>query len=128
MIKRKNYLNNRDLLKEIHASKNSYSSYVAEGDDVYDIILPNVDKINIRTIAQAKRNQADRIQKQNYEAARERGEKVKQADFAVDWKKIDKTQVVFRIMTHDHRVLTAKLKFNGYRLLRSCSHDLFTCC
>ena len=91
MIKRKNYLNNRDLLKEIHLSKNTYSSFVSEGDDVYDIILPNVDKINIRTIAQAKRNQADRIQKQNYEAARERGEKVKQADFAVDWKKIDKT-------------------------------------
>ena len=102
MIKRKNYLNNRDLLKEIHLSKNSYSSYVNEGDNVYDIILPNVDKINIRTIAQAKRNQADRIQKQNYEAARERGEKVKQADFAVDWKKINKTEVVFRIMTHDH--------------------------
>ena len=42
MIKRKNYLNNRDLLKEIHLSKNTYSSFVSEGDDVYDIILPNV--------------------------------------------------------------------------------------
>jgi len=102
MIKRRNYLNNRDLLKEIHLSKNTYSSFVADGDDVYDIILPNVDKINIRTIAQAKRNQADRIQKQAYEAAKERGEKVKQADFAVDWKKIDKKDVVFRVMTHDH--------------------------
>jgi hypothetical protein len=101
-IKRRNYLNNRDLLKEIHLSKNTYSSFVADGDDVYDIILPNVDKINIRTIAQAKRNQADRIQKQAYEAAKERGEKVKQADFAVDWKKINKEDVVFRVMTHDH--------------------------
>ena len=102
MIKRKNYLNNRDLLKEIHLSKNTYSSFVAEGDDVYDIILPNVEKINIRTIAQAKRNQADRLQKQAYEAARAEGQKVKQADFAVDWKKIDKQDVVFRVMTHDH--------------------------
>ena len=102
MIKRKNYLNNRDLLKEIHLSKNTYSSFIAEGDDVYDIILPNVEKINIRTIAQAKRNQADRIQKAAYEAARAEGQKVKQADFAVDWKKIDKKDVVFRVMTHDH--------------------------
>ena len=102
MIKRKNYLNNRDLLKEIHKSKSTYSSFVAESDDVYDIILPNIEKINIRTVAQAKRNQADRIQKQNYEAARAEGKKVKQADFAVDWKKINKKDVVFRIMTHDH--------------------------
>ena len=102
MIKRKNYLNNRDLLKEIHSSKNTYSSFVAEGDDVYDIILPNVEKINIRTIAQAKRNQADRMQKQAYEAARAEGKKVKQADFAVDWKKINKQDVIFRVMTHDH--------------------------
>ena len=102
MIKRKNYLNNRDLLKEIHLSKNTYSSFVADGDDVYDIILPNVEKINIRTIAQAKRNQADRLQKIAYEAARAEGQKVKQADFAVDWKKIDKQDVVFRVMTHDH--------------------------
>ena len=102
MIKRKNYLNNRDLLKEIHLSKNTYSSFVADGDDVYDIILPNVEKINIRTIAQAKRNQADRLQKQAYEAARAEGQKVKQADFAVDWKKINKQDVVFRVMTHDH--------------------------
>ena len=102
MIKRKNYLNNRDLLKEIHKSKNTYSSFIAEGDDVYDIILPNIDKINIRTVAQAKRNQADRIQKQNYEEARALGKKVKQAEFLVDWKKINKKDVVFRIMTHDH--------------------------
>ena len=44
MIKRKNYLNNRDLLKEIHKSKSTYSSFVTEGDDVYDIILPNIEK------------------------------------------------------------------------------------
>mgnify|MGYP006237574379 CR=1 FL=1 len=78
MIKRKNYLNNRDLLKEIHKSKSTYSSFVAEGDDVYDIILPNIEKINIRTVAQAKRNQADRMQKQAYEEARAEGKKVKQ--------------------------------------------------
>ena len=102
MLKRRNYLNNRDLLKEIHLSKNTFSSYLNEGDDVYDIILPNIEKINIRTIAEAKRNQAARLSKEAYEAARLEGKNVKQADFAIDWKKIAKTDLVFRIMTFDH--------------------------
>ena len=78
MIKRKNYLNNRDLLKEIHLSKNTYCSYMDDGDDRFDIILPNVDKINIRTIAEAKRNQAARMQKEAYELAKSEGKRVKQ--------------------------------------------------
>ena len=44
-MKRVKYLNNRDLLKEIHKSKNTYSSYVADKDADYDIILPALSKI-----------------------------------------------------------------------------------
>ena len=97
------YLNNRDLLKQIHISKNSFSSYT---DDVYarfDIILPSLDKVNRLTIAEAKRNRADRIGKAAYEAAREAGDnKTKQADVLPDWRKIAKTDLIFRIMTFDH--------------------------
>jgi len=57
-MKRQNYLNNRDLLAEIHKSKTSYCSFVDEEYHRYDIILPSIDKINIRTIAEAKRNKA----------------------------------------------------------------------
>ena len=99
---RKKYLNNRDLLKEIHRSKNSYCSYVDDEANVFDIILPSIEKINIRTVAQAKRERADRLAKNAYTEAVERGEKVKQAQFAVDWKKIQKTDLVFRIVTFDH--------------------------
>ena len=70
-MKRKNYLNNKDLLKEIHKSKGSYCSYIADGDDRFDIILPNISKINIRTIAEAKRNRANRLAKQAYEEIRD---------------------------------------------------------
>ena len=99
---RKKYLNNRDLLKEIHRSKNSYCSYVDDESSTYDIILPSIERINIRTVAQAKRERADRLAKNAYTEAVERGEKVKQAQFAVDWKKIQKTDLVFRIVTFDH--------------------------
>jgi hypothetical protein len=87
--KKVNYLNNRDILKEIHFSKNTYCSYVDPATDhQYDIILPSLSKINQRTIAEARRNRADRIK-------RETGE-------AVNEKKIAHTDLVFRITCWDH--------------------------
>jgi hypothetical protein len=101
-MKRQNYLNNRDLLAEIHKSKTSYSSFVDPEYHQYDIILPSIDKINIRSIAEAKRNKAKRLSQADYEARKEAGEKVKQADCEVDYKKIEKDELIFRVMTYDH--------------------------
>ena len=87
--KKVNYLNNRDILKEIHLSKNTYCTYLDPvNDHQYDIILPTVEKINQRTIAEARRNRADRIK-------RETGE-------VVNDKKIPNTDLVFRITCWDH--------------------------
>ena len=101
-MKRVNYLNNKDLLAEIHKSKNSYCSFVDQEYNQYDIILPSVDKINVRTIAEAKRNKAKRLSSADYETRKAAGEKVKQADCAIDYKKITKDELIFRIMTYDH--------------------------
>lgn len=97
-----NYLNNKDMLLEIHRSKSSYCSFTDPKFHQYDIILPSLDKINIRTIAEAKRNQAKRIGDLAYSTRKKAGEKVKQADCEVDYKKITKGELVFRIMTFDH--------------------------
>jgi hypothetical protein len=97
-----NYLNNKDLLLEIHKSKSSYCSFTKPEYHQYDIILPSVDKINIRTIAEAKRNKAKRLGDEDYARRKASGEKVKQADCAVDYKKIAKTDLIFRIMTFEH--------------------------
>ncbi len=101
-MRRTNYLNNRDLLKEIHKSKNSFCSYVDPDYHQFDIILPSIEKINIRTIAEAKRNRAKRIGMADYEQRKLNGEKVKQADCEIDYRKIEKTDLIFRIMTYDH--------------------------
>ena len=86
---RVNYLNNRDILKEIHASKNTYCWYRDRDlDHQYDIILPSLDKINQRTIVEARKARADRIK-------RETGE-------VIDQKKIPNTDLVFRITAWDH--------------------------
>ena len=74
-----NYLNNKDILKEIHKSKNSYCSFTKDDFDKYNIILPSLDRINIRTVAQAKRNKASKMQKEAYETAKLKNKKVKQA-------------------------------------------------
>mgnify|MGYP001336197403 FL=1 len=94
-MRKRNYLSNHDLLEEIHKSKSTFCSWLSEEDQQFDSILPNIDKVNIRSVAQAKRNRADRLAKAAYKEAYERGDKVKQAEFAIDWKKIDKTERYF---------------------------------
>jgi hypothetical protein len=90
-----NYLNNRDILKQIHLSKNTYCSFRDPiTDHQYDIILPTVEKINQRTIAEARRNRADRIK-------RETGQ-------VIDPKKIPNTDLVFRITCWEHIPMAPK--------------------
>jgi hypothetical protein len=91
---RVNYLNNRDILKEIHLSKNTYCSYKDPVlDHQYDIILPTLEKINQRTIAEARRNKADRLKREGT---------------IVDPKKIANTDLVFRIICWEHIPMAPK--------------------
>jgi hypothetical protein len=100
--KRTPYLTNKELLREIHKSKNSYCSYLTADDHQYDIILPSLSKINQRTTAEAKRNRADRIAKLAWEAKTAAGVKSRLDDHSIDWHKIAKTEVIFRIICWDH--------------------------
>ena len=102
MARKVNYLNNKDMLLEIHRSKSTFCSYVAPEYAEYDIILTDLNKINIRTVAEAKRNRAKQQSTQAYESAKSAGKKVKMAEFDVDYRNIEKTDLVFRIMTFDH--------------------------
>jgi hypothetical protein len=112
MTAKVNYLNNKDMLLEIHRSKTSYCSFTDPAFHQYDLILPSVDKINIRTVAEAKRVRAKRIGDLEYAQRKAAGEKVKQADCEVDYKKIAKLDIVFRIMTFDHIPLNTIRKKN----------------
>jgi hypothetical protein len=101
-MRRVNYLNNKDILSEIHKSKNTYNSYISSDYHQFDIILLDVEKINIRTIAEAKRNKAKRLGDADYAARKAAGQKVKQAECEIDYKTITKEELVFRVMTFDH--------------------------
>lgn len=101
-IVRHNYLNNKDILKEIHKSKNTYCKYTTPEDADYDIILPDVSKINKKNIKEARQNRADRLAKLAHEAATADGTKRKLDEFEIKLKDVPDTDVVFRIMTWDH--------------------------
>jgi hypothetical protein len=97
------YLNNRDLLAEIHKSKITFSSFTDKKYSQHDIILTNLDKINRLTVTDAKRAQAKRIGLLAFNKARAEGDKkVKLAELTQDYKTIQKVDLVFRIMTFDH--------------------------
>ena len=99
---RHNYLNNKDILKEIHKSKTTYCSYPNPQDTDYDIILPDVGKINKKNIMQGRRNRAERLAKLAHEAATVDGVKRKLDEFEIKLKDVPDTDVVFRVMTWDH--------------------------
>ena len=96
------YLTNKDLLKEIHRSKITFCTFTDPAYSTYDMIIPNLAKINVRTIAEAKRNKATRLGKEAHEIAQSGGKKFPAKDFEVDYKKIGKQDVVFRVMTFEH--------------------------
>ena len=108
---RVNYLNNRDILKEIHFSKNTYCWYRDPVlDHQFDLILPSLDKINQRTVVEARKNRADRIK-------RETGE-------VIDQKKIPNTDLVFRITCWDHIPMAPK-KITKAEAKRKKLEDIF---
>ena len=112
-MKRVNYLNNRDLLAEIHKSKNSYSSYVAPEDSQYDMIVTELKKINPANVAKARKIQAKRLTAIAWEEAKKLGNKrLKMSDYTVSPRQVKKTDLVFRVMTFDHITMDGERKKN----------------
>jgi len=98
-----NYLNNKDILKEIHKSKNTYCKYLDTSCSDYDMILLDVKKINKKNIAEARKMRAERLSKLAHEAAvLETGQKQKMEEFEIKHTKVPITDIVFRVMTWEH--------------------------
>lgn len=88
MAGRTNYLNNRDILKEIRKSKLTYCAFRDKTKDTeYDIILNSLSELTPESIAQAKQNRVDALKR----------EKV-----IVDPDTISVQDLVFRVTTWEH--------------------------
>ena len=116
--KKVNYLNNKDILKEIHKSKMTYCWVADDKYNGFDIILEDVKKINRISIKAARENKAAKMQYDGYQAAmathdpKDYRNKPKQKEFAVDPKSIDKEDLVFRVMSMEHIPLEPGRKKN----------------
>ena len=97
-----NYLNNKDILKEIHKSKTTYCSYTRPEYADYDLIVTDVKQINKKNILAARRSRAERLGRLAHEAATADGTKRKLDEFEIKYTKIPETDVVFRVMTWEH--------------------------
>lgn len=111
MAKRKvNYLNNKDMLKEIHKSKINFCEYDNESDTQFDFIVDNLTEITSEKIAEAKEAQAKRLSKEAHQEEVDRFEKgeldqktkPKLATFKIEPSDIEVSDLVFRVMTFEH--------------------------
>ena len=101
-MKKHNYLNNKDILKEIHKSKLTYCSFIDPSVTSYDVIVTNVDKINKKSVTEARKLRAERLAKEAQDAEIALGNKRKLDEFLKPVTEIPATDVVFRVMTWDH--------------------------
>lgn len=107
-----NYLNNRDILKEIHKSKATYCTYLdKETQHQQDAIVYDLKKINKARIKEAI---ADRIDRHK----RETGEILTPKD-------IDEQTLVFRLMTWDHIPLVPKKPTKAQLKKRAKIEEMF---
>jgi len=110
-MRKQKYLNNKDMLKEIHKSKLTFCSVIDDEYSRFDVIVEDIADINNpEIIQQAKENRAAQLSIQAYENAyyewyegeRKSSQKPKQITYKVDPDTIDEKSLVFRLMTFDH--------------------------
>lgn len=101
-----NYLNNKDILKEIHLSKNTFCVYDQPHYHQYDIIIDVEDNSSLErnltyackseTIQRAKEQRANRLNQES------------QTKEKIDWESIPTSDLVFRVMTWEHIPIAPK--------------------
>ena len=113
-----NYLNNKDILKEINNSKLTYCQVSDEKYNNYDVIVGDLNEINDTVITQARLNKSNKLQSEAYAVAmstHDRADyknKPKQKEFAVDPESFDLDELIFRVMNMDHIPLEPGRKKN----------------
>lgn len=116
-VKKINYLNNKDMLKEIHKSKGSYCEFIDPKYSDYDIIVENLQDIFLPEIQEkAKSNRAARLAALAYEIATVgiilKADKPKLSEFKIKPETIPVDDLIFRVLTFSHIPLAPGRKKN----------------
>ena len=99
--KPKNYLNNKDILAEIHKSKNTYCSYCSPEDHQYDFIVDYMDNSSLETNLEYA-SRPETIQKAKEARALRMDLEGSLTKGTTDPSSIATSDLVFRVMTWDH--------------------------
>lgn len=106
--KRKKYLNNADLLREIHLSKMSYCWLIDEAYSMYDYIVFDVEEIDEELLAKASAARIKRLNNESIEQIRAtQGLSAKKAKEYADehglvLSSVPIDEVVIRVITDEH--------------------------
>jgi len=119
-IKKINYLNNKDMLKEIHRSKISFCEFTDMKYSDYDVIVEDLQEIYLAEIqSKAKATRAARIAATAYEAALiaagpvvSKADKPRLSEFKIKPDTIPVDDLVFRVLGFDHIPLAPGRKKN----------------
>ena len=118
-VKKINYLNNKDMLKEIHKSKNSFCEYIDPKYGDYDVIVEDLNDIFLPdTIEKAKAARAARLAAIAYESALlaagvvTKADKPRLAEYKIKPDTISQDDLVFRVLGFDHIPLAPGRKKN----------------
>lgn len=121
MAARNKYLNNKELLKEIHNSKTSYCEFIDSKYSHYDAIVENYDDMFAEeAMVVAQETKAARIAAKEYAAALKdwtdnsgkASDKPRHVDHKFDPTTLDETDFVYRVMTYEHIPLEPGRKKN----------------
>lgn len=117
MIRKENYLNNRELLKQIHINKMNFCYIEDRKYYYYDLIVADLNEVTPEKITEAKINKAKRLAYVEYEKAiaewtknNKKGLRPKLNQFAVDPETITTEELVYRVMTFEHIPLSDRKK------------------
>jgi hypothetical protein len=120
-----NYLNNKDILKEIHKSKTTYCTFTKPEYSEYDVIVNHINEIpklfletteekieisddgtksktSVKVPPKALTSRATRLTKLSQEAELAEGKKPRSELATVEWTAIQPEDVIFRVMTWEH--------------------------
>lgn len=108
-IKKINYLNNKDMLKEIHRSKNSFCEYVDPKYNDYDVIVEDLQDIFLPEIQEkGKATRAARIAVTAFEiavantVATTKADKPRLSEYKINPATVPLDDLVFRVLGFDH--------------------------
>ena len=94
------YLTNKDLLEEIHRSKNTYCEFLESKHTTYDFIVSDITQVTTQRIDDARQKRVDVYIAAERKAQIAAGNKTPVINYNLD--DVQRKDIVIRVMTFDH--------------------------